>query len=284
MGSDGARRRVDRELVRRGLVATREEAQRVIELRRVQVDGAPVRKPATMVLPEQTLVVGGPPPRFVSRGGEKLQGALEGFGLDVTDARVLDAGISTGGFTDCVLQAGASHVLGFDVGYGQLAERIRRDPRVTARERTNVRALTLDDLGGERVDLLVGDLSFISLTTVLPVLLPLVRPDGDVIVLVKPQFEVGRALVGRGGIVRDPDARRGALEKVAGAAESAGWPMRGLMTSPIRGAAGNVEYLAWLRQGVGGSPAQELIDQVTADEDATEEVVEQHAADEEGPS
>ena len=265
MGSDGARRRVDRELVRRGLVASREEAQRVIELRRVQVDGAPVRKASTLVLPDQRLIVGGPPPRFVSRGGEKLQGALERFGLDVTGRRVLDAGISTGGFTDCLLQAGASHVTGVDVGYGQLAERLRRDERVTLRERTNVRALTLEDLDGGAVDLLVADLSFISLNTVLPVLLPLVRAEGDAVVLIKPQFEVGRALVGRGGIVRDPEAWRVALMKVSSGAAEAGWPVSDLMPSPIRGTEGNVEFLARLRTDSDAGRLESLVDDVIAE-------------------
>jgi 23S rRNA (cytidine1920-2'-O)/16S rRNA (cytidine1409-2'-O)-methyltransferase len=252
MGSEGTRRRVDRELVRRGLVASREEAQRVIELRRVQVDGAPVRKPSTLVLPDQRLVVGGPPPRFVSRGGEKLQGAIERFGLDVTGVRVLDAGISTGGFTDCLLQAGARQVVGFDVGYGQLAERLRRDPRVELHERTNVRELTLADLGDEPVDLLVADLSFISLGTVLPVLLLLLRDDGSAVVLIKPQFEVGRARIGRGGVVRDPEARADAIAKVAEVAARCGWPVAALMPSPITGSAGNVEFLALLRRDAQG--------------------------------
>jgi 23S rRNA (cytidine1920-2'-O)/16S rRNA (cytidine1409-2'-O)-methyltransferase len=256
---------VDRELVRRGLVTSREEAQRVIELRRVQVDGAPVRKASTLVLPDQRLVVGGPPPRFVSRGGEKLQGALERFGLDVDGVRALDAGISTGGFTDCLLQAGAAHVVGVDVGYGQLAERIRRDARVTLRERTNVRALTLDDIDGTQVDLLVADLSFISLATVLPVLLPLVRDDGDAIVLIKPQFEVGRALVGRGGVVRDAAARAVALERIAAAASELGWPFADLMPSPLRGSAGNVEFLARLRQDGGGTDPATLIARVSSE-------------------
>lgn len=243
MGSDGVRRRVDRELVRRGLVGSREEAQRVIELRRVQVDGAPVAKPSTLVRTDQRLIVGGPPPRFVSRGGEKLQGALERFGVDPTGMVALDAGISTGGFTDCLLQAGAARVIGVDVGYGQLAERLRRDGRVELHERTNVRTLTLEDIGGAEVGLLVADLSFISLTTVLPVLLPLIRPDGSAILLVKPQFEVGRGRVGRGGIVRDPAAWTSALDGVAAAASASGRPVVGVMTSPIRGAEGNVEFL-----------------------------------------
>lgn len=248
MASEGAsRHRVDAELVRRGLVRSREEAREVVELNRVQVDGAPVRKPSSLVRRDQHLIVGGPAPRFVSRGGEKLQHALETFGLDVRGGRCLDAGISTGGFTDCLLQSGATQVLGFDVGYGQLAERLRRDERVVLRERTNVRSLTADDVGGHPVDLLVADLSFISLETVLPVLLPLVATAGSAVVLCKPQFEVGRAAIGKGGIVRDPAEWARALERVSGAAARSDWTCVGAVTSPIRGAAGNVEFLVLLR-------------------------------------
>ena len=272
MGSEGPRRRVDRELVRRGLVSSREEAQRVIELRRVQVDGAPVRKSSTLVRPDQRLVVGGPPPRFVSRGGEKLQGALDRFALDVAGLRVLDAGISTGGFSDCVLQAGAREVVGFDVGYGQLAERLRRDERIELHERTNVREITLADLDGRPVDLLVADLSFISLATVLPVLLPLVHADGSAVVLVKPQFEVGRARVGSGGVVRDAEARRDALLKVADAAARAGWPLVAVMPSPITGSAGNVEFLAHLRRDGRPEDAEHLIDGACREVDGEQQV------------
>jgi 23S rRNA (cytidine1920-2'-O)/16S rRNA (cytidine1409-2'-O)-methyltransferase len=267
MGSEGPRRRVDRELVRRGLVPSREEAQRVIAERRVQVDGAPVRKPSTLVLPGQRLVVGGPPPRFVSRGGEKLQGALERFDLDLTDLVVLDAGISTGGFADCALQAGARRVIGVDVGYGQLAERLRRDARIELHERTNVRSIDQDLFGGGPVDVLVADLSFISLTTVLPVLLPLVREDGLGVVLIKPQFEVGRERVGRGGIVRGPEGWTYALGRVADAVARLGWAVDGLVPSPITGAAGNVEFLALLRpQGRARAtdPVDVLIDAAVA--------------------
>ncbi len=254
MGSEGAaRRRVDAELVRRGLVRSREEAREVVELNRVQVDGAPVRKASSMVRLDQTLKVGGPPPRFVSRGGDKLQHALETFGTTVEGLRCLDAGISTGGFTDCLLQAGAREVLGFDVGYGQLAERLRRDARVQLRERTNVRSLTLEDVGNIPVDILVADLSFIALETVLPVLLPLLDVHGHAILLCKPQFEVGRDSVGRGGIVRDPAAWRTALERVAGAVRRDGWTLEGATPSPLRGAAGNVEFLVHLRHSTAGS-------------------------------
>lgn len=264
MGSEAPRRRVDRELVRRGLVPSREEAQRVIGLRRVQVDGAPVAKPSTLVRPDQQLRVGGPPPRFVSRGGEKLQAALDTFLPSVVGARVLDAGISTGGFTDCLLQAGAAAVVGVDVGYGQLAERLRRDPRVELHERTHVRDVDADLLGGP-VDALVADLSFISLTGVLARLLPHVRADGWAVVLVKPQFEVGRARVGRGGVVRDEGARLDALRSVARAAAAAGWPFAGLRPSPLRGAAGNVEYVAHLTTTADAARTDALIAAATAD-------------------
>jgi len=285
MGSDGARRRVDRELVRRGLVASREEAQRVIAERRVQVDGAPVRKPATLVLPGQRLIVGGPPPRFVSRGGEKLQGAIDRFGLDLSGLRVLDAGISTGGFADCVLQAGAERVIGIDVGYGQLAERLRRDPRVALHERTNVRSVGLELLGGDPVDVLVADLSFISLATVLPVLLPLVRDDGLAVVLVKPQFEVGRERIGRGGIVRGSEAWTFGLVRVVERVERLGWSFAGLVPSPITGAAGNVEFLGLLRpQGsvADAGAAEDLIVAAVAEvvEPGPEEALEAQAAQE----
>jgi len=246
MASEGQRRRVDRELVRRGLVRSREEAQRVIDERRVQVDGAPVRKAATLVLPSQHLLVGGPPPRFVSRGGEKLQGAIERFGLDLSGSVVLDAGISTGGFADCALQNGAARVIGIDVGYGQLAERLRRDPRVEVHERTNVRLIGPEIVAARSVDVLVADLSFISLATVLPALLPLVRSEGQAVVLVKPQFEVGRERVGRGGIVRGDEAWAAALERVAAAVAALDWTIAGIVPSPITGAAGNVEFLALL--------------------------------------
>jgi len=267
MASDRVvRRRVDAELVRRGLVRSREEAREVVSQNRVQVDGAPVRKPSTLVMTSQRLLVGGPPPRFVSRGGEKLSHALGRFGIDVTGLRVLDAGISTGGFTDCLLQAGAREVVGVDVGYGQLAERLRQDPRVVLHERTNVRSLDAGTIAGG-IDLLVADLSFISLRSVLPVVLPLIVQGGGAIILVKPQFEVGRAGLGKGGVVRDPAMWRHALEGVVGAVEELGWAVVGLTVSPLRGAAGNVEFLAHLRRadGGGGRRTGPTIDAVIAE-------------------
>ena len=257
MGAPGtARVRVDRELVRRGLVRSREEALAAVAANRVQVDGAPVRKASTLVRADQRLLVGGPPPRFVSRGGEKLARALDAFaplGVDPTGLRLLDAGMSTGGFTDCLLQAGAAHVVGVDVGYGQVAERLRRDDRVTVLERTNVRTLDASAIGG-RPDAVVADLSFISLATALPPLLALADgPSAWAVVLVKPQFEVGREALARDGVVRDPEGWRHALDRCAAAAAAAGWHLAAVEPSPLRGPAGNVEFLALLRPGAPGS-------------------------------
>jgi len=191
----------------------------------------------------------------VSRGGEKLEAALARFELEVQGRRALDAGASTGGFTDCLLQHGVAEVVAVDVGHGQLDAGLRSDPRVRVLERTNVRELTVDDLGGPPVDLVVADLSFISLTTVAPVLAgPVARQGADLVVLVKPQFEAGRAEVSRGrGVVRDPTTWHGALERVASALAGAGAAIMGAMVSPLIGPAGNVEFL--LHGSTGGEPA-----------------------------
>jgi 23S rRNA (cytidine1920-2'-O)/16S rRNA (cytidine1409-2'-O)-methyltransferase len=190
----------------------------------------------------------GPGPRFVGRGGEKLDAAFERFAVPVAGRRALDAGASTGGFTDCLLQRGADEVVAVDVGYGQLHERLRADPRVDVRERTNVRSLDREALGGP-VDLVVADLSFISLRTVLPVLVPLVEPGGDLVVLVKPQFEAGRPEAARGsGVIREPEVWRRVLEEVATAAAESGADRMDEMESPLTGADGNVEFLLHLRR------------------------------------
>lgn len=199
-----ARRRLDAELVRRGLVSGRNEARDLVEQGRVLVGGAPANKPARLVAPDEPVLVQGPPPRFVSRGGEKLDHALDVFGLDVRGRRALDVGASTGGFTDCLLQRGAAHVVALDVGHGQLHERVRRDPRVTDLERTNVRHVDLETIGGP-VDLVVGDVSFISLRLVVGPVVSVCQPGADMVLLVKPQFEAGRREVSRGrGIISDP--------------------------------------------------------------------------------
>lgn len=240
------RRRLDAELVRRGLVADRDEAAELIASGRVTVDGAPTDKPTRQVLPSVALDVLDPPPPFVSRGGGKLAHALGVFGIDVAGRRCLDAGISTGGFTDCLLQRDAAHVTGVDVGYGQVAEAVRTDPRVDVRERTNVRDLVPEDLDAP-VDLVVCDVSFIALRTVLPVLVALAAPGADVVALVKPQFEADRDEVGDGGVVRDPAVWRRVLEEVATAATGLGWPVVDVTASPLPGPAGNVEFLVHAR-------------------------------------
>ncbi len=220
------------------------------------VGGAPADKTSRLVAPSEPVVLLGPSRRFVSRGGDKLAAALDRFGVDVDGRRALDAGASTGGFTDCLLQRGAAEVVAVDVGHGQLDAGLRSDARVRVLERTNVRTLTVDDLDGPPVDVVVADLSFISLTTVAPVLAgPLARPGADLVVLVKPQFEAGRAEVSRGrGVVRDPESWRGALERVASALGAAGAAIMGAMASPLTGPAGNVEFLLHGVTASGPSP------------------------------
>jgi 23S rRNA (cytidine1920-2'-O)/16S rRNA (cytidine1409-2'-O)-methyltransferase len=237
-------------MVRRGLAPTRHRARHDIESGRVLVGGVPADKPARLVAPEDRLDVAGPPPRFVGRGGDKLDAALDRFTVAVEGRRALDAGSSTGGFTDCLLQRGAAAVVAVDVGYGQLDLRLRRDPRVTVVERTNVRDLSLDDLAVEAFPLIVADLSFISLRTVAPALLGLAAPGADLVVLVKPQFEAGRAEASRHrGVIRDPEVWGRVLREVFAAYDEAGAGLRGLMASPLAGAEGNVEFLAHLRAG-----------------------------------
>jgi 23S rRNA (cytidine1920-2'-O)/16S rRNA (cytidine1409-2'-O)-methyltransferase len=242
------RARLDAELVRRGLARSREQAGELVAAGLVAVAGRRAAKPATQVARDTPITVtdsGGP--GYVSRGGYKLAGALEAFGgLVVAGRHCLDAGASTGGFTDVLLRAGAAHVVAADVGYGQLAWSLRTDPRVTVMDRVNVRTL-------EQVtpvpDLVVADLSFISLTLVLPALVACATPDADFVLLVKPQFEVGRGRVGPGGVVRDTTDRSAAVEKVCGAAAQLGLGVQGITASPLPGPAGNVEYFVWLRRG-----------------------------------
>lgn len=217
------------------------------------VGGAPTTKAARLVAPGEALRVVGPGPRFVGRGGQKLESALVRFAIDVEGRRVLDAGASTGGFTDCLLQRGAAQVVAVDVGHGQLHDRLRADPRVVVRERTNIRPLRPADIGGA-ADLAVADLSFISLRTVAAALTGLVRPGGDLVLLVKPQFEAGRDEAGRGrGVVREPAVWRRVLLEVVTAYERLGATIMGCMVSPITGADGNVEFLIHL-VAPGGEP------------------------------
>jgi 23S rRNA (cytidine1920-2'-O)/16S rRNA (cytidine1409-2'-O)-methyltransferase len=244
--------------VRRGLARSRQQAHDDIAAGRVTVGGAPADKPARLVGPDEALLVHGPPPRFVSRGGEKLDAALARFGVDVRGRRALDAGASTGGFTDCLLQRGAAAVVAVDVGYGQLHERLRADPRVEVHERTNVRDLAPGDLG-PAVDLVVGDLSFISLRTVLPALLGLTSPPADLVLLVKPQFEAGRKEAARGrGVITDPAVWARVLQEVCTALQAGGAAIIGAMASPLTGADGNVELLVHARTGAPARPPAEL--------------------------
>jgi 23S rRNA (cytidine1920-2'-O)/16S rRNA (cytidine1409-2'-O)-methyltransferase len=259
------RRRLDAELVRRRLVPSREAARREIQAGRVLVDGAFADKPARLVAPGQNIAIDGPPPRFVGRGGLKLAGALEAFSVDPAGLRCLDAGSSTGGFTDCLLQAGASHVVAVDVGTNQLHERIRTDARVDVREQTDIRTLTVDDIDGP-VDLVVGDLSFISLRLVLPALAALTVEQGQLLLLVKPQFEAGRQEAARGrGVITDPAIWRRVLLDVIDWAEASQAGTEGLVASPITGTTGNVEFVVRLRRGSPTMPHRErVVDQAVA--------------------
>ena len=236
------RARLDAELVRRGLARSRQQAAELIEQGRVAVRGVPAGKPATVVDRDTPVTVRDTGERdWASRGAHKLIGALDAFAVDVTGARCLDAGASTGGFTDVLLDRGAAHVVAVDVGYGQLVWRLRSDERVRVLDRTNVRALTPADIGGP-ARITVADLSFISLRTVLPALAACTTPDGELLPMVKPQFEVGRDRLGSGGVVRDPELRLAALTAVAAAARELGLTPRGAVASPLPGPSGNVEY------------------------------------------
>jgi 23S rRNA (cytidine1920-2'-O)/16S rRNA (cytidine1409-2'-O)-methyltransferase len=231
---------------RRGAASSRAEARETIERGVVLVGGRPASKASTMVGADQPVEVRVPARRFVSRAGVKLEAALDRFGIRVEARDALDAGASTGGFTDVLLRRGAARVAAVDVGYGQLAWSLRQDPRVTVLERTNVRALAPGDLPFAP-SVVVADLSFISLRLVLPSLAGVTTEGGDHVLLVKPQFEAGRSDVGRGGVVRDPAVWRRAVAGVADAARDAGLAPEGVMASPLPGAAGNVEFLLWAR-------------------------------------
>jgi 23S rRNA (cytidine1920-2'-O)/16S rRNA (cytidine1409-2'-O)-methyltransferase len=259
--------RLDAELVRRGLARSREQAAELVAAGRVEVRGTVAAKPAAMVDPADPVLVRGDDPKseYVSRGGHKLAGALAAFtplGLTVAGRRCLDAGASTGGFTDVLLRAGAREVVAVDVGYGQLAWSIRTDDRVRVHDRTNVRSLTPADIDGP-ADLVVADLSFISLRLVLPALIACLAPDGDLVPMVKPQFEVGKDRVGSGGVVRDPALRAEAVADVVDHAANLGFGCAGVVTSPLPGPSGNVEFFVWLRPGparLGATEIQEIVE------------------------
>ncbi|QNP62606.1 TlyA family RNA methyltransferase [Streptomyces genisteinicus] len=252
-----ARRRLDAELVRRRLARSREHAAQLIAAGRVTVGGTTATKSATQVETSAAVVVASDDsdPDYVSRGGHKLAGALAAFvplGLEVAGRRALDAGASTGGFTDVLLRAGAAHVVAVDVGYGQLAWSLQSDERVTVKDRTNVREMTLETIDGVPVDLVVGDLSFIPLGLVLPAMVRCSAPGADLVLMVKPQFEVGKERLGSGGVVRSPELRADAVKAVAGRAAGLGLGVRGVTASPLPGPSGNVEYFLWLRADAPG--------------------------------
>ena len=255
------RLRLDAELVRRGLARSREHAAALIAAGRVTVGGGVARKPATGVETAAAVVVAPEPDGTVddwaSRGAHKLLGALEAFGDVVVEGRrCLDAGASTGGFTDVLLRRGAREVVAADVGYGQLVWSLRTDDRVTVLDRTNVRALTADAIGGP-VDLVVADLSFISLRLVLDALAACTAPDGELLPMVKPQFEVGKDRLGQGGVVRDPALRAEAVDAVVDAARERGLGLVDVTASPLPGPSGNVEYFLRLRRGSLATPAED---------------------------
>ena len=242
---DKKKMRLDLLLVERGLTETRSLAQRMVLAGRVRVEGETLIQPGKTLAPEARIELTAPPP-YVSRGGEKLAGALDAFGVSPKGKVCADAGASTGEFTDCLLQRGAAKVYAVDVGKGILDWKLRNDPRVVVMEEQNVRYL---DSLPEPIDLLTADVSFISLKLIFPVVRGWLKADAEGVVLIKPQFEAGRRLVGKGGVVRDPAVHRAVLEDVLRAAESAGFSAAGLIVSPLKGPAGNIEFLAHLRLG-----------------------------------
>ena len=260
------RLRLDAELVRRGLARSREHARELIGAGAVSVQGQIAHKPATAVTTDSAIVVKQSlEKKWVSRGAHKLISALEVFeplGLSVVGKRALDAGASTGGFTEVLLDRGVSSVIAVDVGYGQLAWSLQTDDRVEVLDRTNIRHLTLEQIG-EPVDLIVSDLSFISLTLVMEALTKLCRDDGDIVLMIKPQFEVGKDQVGKSGVVRDRDLHIQAVRQVCDAAYVAKWGTVALAPSMLPGPAGNVEFFCWLRKDA-GPISDELVEQAVA--------------------
>lgn len=254
------RRRLDAELVRRKIARSRDQAVEWIKAGRVTVDGFAAKKPATIVEPTASIKVADDvDDKWASRGAHKLIGALDAFeqqGLSVVDKRILDAGASTGGFTDVLLDRGAREVVAVDVGYGQLIWRLQNDPRVMVLDRTNIRHLT-PDMIGEPADMMVGDLSFISLKLVLPAIVACLKDGADLLPMVKPQFEVGKERLGSGGVVRSDELRAEVTEDIARFAAELGLSCRAVVASPLPGPSGNVEYFLWLVKDNGASAPAE---------------------------
>ncbi len=238
-----AKIRLDLYLAEQGFFASREKARAAVMAGQVKINGLKAQKPGQPAPPDGSKIEIEAKLPFVSRGGLKLAKAISFFGLNLQGKTLLDAGASTGGFTDCALQNGAKRVIAVDVGYGQLDWSLRNDPRVRVLERTNIRYLT--DLG-EKIDFFTADLSFISLTKVLPNIQKLVEPKAEGVVLIKPQFEAGREKIGKKGVVRDPQVQVEVLEQIGAFVENEGWTLQGLTHSPIKGPEGNLEYLAYL--------------------------------------
>ncbi len=250
-------------MVRRGLARSRESAVELIESGLVLVKGLPATKAATQVDAETSITVKNSGEEYVSRGGHKLAGALDAFSqITVEDKVALDAGASTGGFTDVLLRRGAKKVIAVDVGYGQLAWSLQSDPRVEIHDRTNVRNLSRQLIVDEPM-LIVADLSFISLNLVLPALMEVAHPEADFLIMVKPQFEVGREKLGAGGVVREPELRAEAVKNVAEGARSVGLGTLGVVASPLPGPSGNVEYFLWMRQGNEMIPLERILEAVS---------------------
>ncbi|WP_026923830.1 TlyA family RNA methyltransferase [Glycomyces arizonensis] len=260
-----ARHRLDAELVRRKIARSREHARELIAAGRIHLRGIPATKAATGVTGDDSIRLVGEVDDYVSRGAHKLIGALDAFGIDPAGMRCLDAGASTGGFTDVLLRRGAAEVLAADVGYGQLAWKLQTDERVIVHDRTNVRHLTPEQLGGP-VDLTVGDLSFISLELVLPALSSCTKPDGTMLPMVKPQFEVGKGQVGPGGVVADPARRSDAILKVVEAARRLGWGTTAVVPSPLPGPKGNVEFFCRMRRDADTLAPEAVFEAVTREE------------------
>ena len=254
-----ARRRLDAELVRRKLVPSREAAQKAISERQVTVNGAPANKASRMVLAGDAVEMLGPPPKYVGRGGDKLEGALTSFGVDPAGWHCVDVGSSTGGFTDCLLQSGASGVVAIDVGRAQLHDRLRRHPLVDVREQTDVRSVDPAEIGAP-FDLVVIDVSFIGLDRILDIVSALAGERGQILALVKPQFEAGKQEASKGkGVIRDPEIWRRVLNDAVAAARRRSMKVQAVDVSPIKGGAGNVEFFLFI--GAADSPLDDLVDE-----------------------
>lgn len=257
--------RLDRLLVQRGLAETREKARALILAGRVSVDGTPVSKAGTGISPSADIQIEKSPFAFVSRGGDKLEGFFSTFPVDVNNKTCIDIGASTGGFTDCLLKRGAKKVYAIDVGYGQLDWKLRNDSRVVNMEKVNIRHLDPDTVK-EKAGLATVDVSFISLKLVLPVLSKILLPDGEVIALVKPQFEVGKKEVEKKGIIKDTVKHKKVLLEIAGFAKELGWSIKGIARSSILGAKGNVEFFIYLSLKEGSSEVSDIeacVDELT---------------------